>query len=572
MSGLAGAVVVQVKAELIPFQRGLEKAKGEAQAFDRTATGAFSRTTREVRSMNSAVARSQQEFRNVTASAMSTQSALASFARGAVGAIAAGFSAQAAKELIDSATRITNALKVAGLSGEELTAVYEHLYASAQKNGAPLEALATLYGRAAQQQKELGVSTEQLLKFTDDVSLALRVAGTDATTASGALLQLGQLLGSGTAHAEEFNSVLEGVPTIAQAAAAGIKEANGSVAKLKQLVIDGKLSSRAFFDGFAAGADTLAERARNSETTISAGFVRLQNVLVDVARRFDDSTHASRILADMIDHTLIPAIQDLGGFFTSVANGPIGQFYDWLGKTIDRVVQLSADFGALTGLDKIGGNPYIGPGRIQDRIDSAFAGTAAAKGDRKPAEITVDKGTPVKPITLHDYPVSASSKSGGRRRIPRTADDRFGEDIQEIQNRTAALKEEQVALGLSYEEQTKRSTALQLEQTALRDVQEAARRKGDADWKNVQLSKEQRQQIDDVSAAYARQADALREAQEAQTFQRDVLKGMFSDIRSALEDGKITTEEWGNVFLNVLDTVVDRRPDEFLQSILEGAS
>ncbi|RVC58905.1 phage tail tape measure protein, partial [Mesorhizobium sp. M2A.F.Ca.ET.046.02.1.1] len=141
----------------------------------------------------------------------------------------AGVSLQGAQRLIDTATKIQNALKVAGLSGEDLTKVYDALFASAQKNAVPLEALVQLYGRAAQQQRELGVSSGQLLQFTDNVALALRVAGTDAGQASGALLQLGQALGSGTVHAEEFNSVLEGAPTIAQAAAAGLKEAGGSV-------------------------------------------------------------------------------------------------------------------------------------------------------------------------------------------------------------------------------------------------------------------------------------------------------------------------------------------------------
>lgn len=495
----------------------------------------------------------------------------ASFAGGFIGSIAAGFSVNAAKQLVDQATRIQNALKVAGLAGADLDKVYQRLYASAQKNGAPLESLATLYGRAAQQQKELGVSTEQLLKFTDDVSLALRVAGTDAATASGALLQLGQALGSGVVHAEEFNSILEGAAPIAQAAAAGIKEAGGSVAKLKQLVNDGKISSRAFFDGFASGAGMLADKAANAETTISAGFVRLQNVMVDVAKRFDDSTHASRTLANMIDNTLIPAIQELGGIFTGITNGPIGEFYDWLGKTIDRVVQLSADLGAMTGLDQIGGNPYIGQGRIQERIDGAFAGTTytTPKGSRGGTELTVTKGTVEKPITLADYPVTGSAKKGGGGRgIKKSSDDAFEEDLQALRDRTEALRVEQATLGMTFQEQQKRKVSLDLEQQALKDVREAARRKGEVDWQNKELSPAQVKAIDEVSDAYARQADSLRKAQEMQELQRDVLKGVFSDFRSAWADGKIDAQEWADIATNALDKVISKIEDDLVDAIL----
>lgn len=142
---------------------------------------------------------------------------LVGIGRGVVGILAGGAVTRGLLRLSESATRIDNSLKVAGLSGAELERVYQGLAKAAQQNGAPIETLAALYGKAAQAQKELGVSTEELLGFTSNVALALRVAGTDAQTASGALLQLGQALGSGKVQAEEFNSILEGAPTIAQA-------------------------------------------------------------------------------------------------------------------------------------------------------------------------------------------------------------------------------------------------------------------------------------------------------------------------------------------------------------------
>src|SRR5690606_26516425 len=137
--------------------------------------------------------------------------------------------------LLDSATKIDNALKVAGLSGQELEKVYARLRDSAVKNAAPLETLVTLYGRVALVQKDLNVSQEEMLNFTDKIALALRVSGQSAAESSGALLQLSQALGSGKVQSQEFQSILEGSLPIAQAAAAGLKEAGGSVARLRQL-------------------------------------------------------------------------------------------------------------------------------------------------------------------------------------------------------------------------------------------------------------------------------------------------------------------------------------------------
>ncbi|MDW9805245.1 tape measure protein [Sinorhizobium meliloti] len=204
--------------------------------------------------------------------------------------------------LSEAATRIDNSLKVAGLSGAELERVYEGLSKAAIANGAPIETLASLYSKAAQAQKELGVSSGELLNFTNNVALALRVAGTDAQAASGALLQLGQALGSGKVQAEEFNSILEGAPTIAQAAAAGLKEAGGSVSQLKQLIVDGQISSEAFFRAFEAGSVILEQKAANATFTIAQATNNLWTSLTNVVREFNQSTGASERFAHGINN------------------------------------------------------------------------------------------------------------------------------------------------------------------------------------------------------------------------------------------------------------------------------
>ncbi|WP_249696432.1 tape measure protein [Stappia sp. WLB 29] len=233
---------------------------------------------------------------------------------GLLGAFAGVEVVRAATRFADAATRVENSLKAAGLAGDELTLVYDRLFQSAQNNAAPLESLVQLYGRAAIVQKELNVTTAELLDFTDKVALALRVSGQSAEEASGALLQLSQGLGSGIIRAEEFNAILEGALPIAQAAAAGLEEAGGSVSKLRKLVTDGKVSSEAFFRAFQAGAVTLEERVASAETTVSQQFVRLQNVLIDTAGKMDDATGAGETLRDTLGG-MEEVIRAVGDYF-----------------------------------------------------------------------------------------------------------------------------------------------------------------------------------------------------------------------------------------------------------------
>lgn len=189
-----------------------------------------------------------------------------------------------------------------------------------------------------------------------------------------------------------------------------------------------------------------------------------------------------------------------------------------------------------------------------------------ASGKRKPKRDNTGFGGGV-------VAAPASSGGGSKSKAPRkTADDRFANDLQAIRDRTAALIQERENLSLNFEEQQKRTVALDLEQQALEQVREEARRKGDQDWQNAKLSPEQVRAIEEVSAAYAKQAEALRQAQEAQDLQRDILKGMFSDLRSALEDGKITAEEWGDIFGNVLDKIIDKIENDLIDAIFSANS
>ncbi|MER9170911.1 hypothetical protein NKI12_26870 [Mesorhizobium australicum] len=155
---------------------------------------------------------------------------------------------------------------------------------------------------------------------------------------------------------------------------------------------------------------------------------------------------------------------------------------------------------------------------------------------------------------------------------PKTAADQFDNDIQSIQDRTAALKEELNTLGLTYEAQTKRKTALQLEQTALKQVREEARKKGDQDWQNAQLTPAQVKAIDDVSEAYAKQADQLKKAQEAQQLQRDVLQGVFDDMRGALDDGKLDWQDFAKVAEDALNKIIDKIETDLIDAIMQASN
>ncbi|TPJ56879.1 hypothetical protein [Mesorhizobium sp. B2-6-7] len=221
----------------------------------------------------------------------------------------------------------------------------------------------------------------------------------------------------------------------------------------------------------------------------------------------------------------------------------------------------------LTGPGK--GNRTVDP--IDARIAGAFGGEITKADDALVAQLKARYGDAAHKATVIP-PTGGGAKSAGSKFTPKTANDRFAEDLQTVRDHTAALLAEQSALGLSFEAQTKRKVSLDLEQEALKEVREEARKKGEADWQNAQLSADQIAKIDAVSDAYAKQAESLRKAQEAQDLQRDVIKGAFDDMRSALDDGKIDWRDFANVAENALDKVIDKIENDLIDALDQANS
>lgn len=180
--------------------------------------------------------------------------------------------------------------------------------------------------------------------------------------------------------------------------------------------------------------------------------------------------------------------------------------------------------------------------------------------------------TPSPAPNREDVGAAADKRAHKATKAPaKTSDDRFFEDIEAIRQRTAALAQETAMVGMSYEAQTKRRAAFDLEQQALKQVREEARKKGDQDWQNAQLTPEQVAKIEEVSDAYAKQAEALRVAQQAQQdFQdwinvgRDATRGFIDDLL----DGATA----GEAFANVLKKIGDHLLDLAMNSLFGGGN
>lgn len=170
-------LVVQLSADIRGYERSLNRANGLTNQRARQIEQRYEQLTRNI----------NRSFQGVLAGTTAL------------------IGTQAIVRYADAWTTARNSISIAGITGAQTGAVLDKLFASAQRNAAPVGALAGLFGRAAQASDNLGASTSDLISFTDGIAVALRVGGTDANAAAGALTQLGQALGSTRVFAEDVN-------------------------------------------------------------------------------------------------------------------------------------------------------------------------------------------------------------------------------------------------------------------------------------------------------------------------------------------------------------------------------
>lgn len=524
-------LVVSLEASITKYERAMRKALGQT---------------------NSTARRIENRYKKMGA-AINT-----SFARG-FALLGGAATIRAAQQLIDQSTRIENSLKVAGLAGEELTQVYDRLYASAQRNVAPLEALTQLFGRAALVQNELGISTEELLGFTDKVALALRVSGQSAEQSSGALLQLSQALGSGIVRAEEFNSILEGALPIAQAAAAGLEEAGGSVAKLRGLIVDGKVSSEAFFRAFEAGSVILEDKVAGAELTVSQGFIRLQNVLIDTAGKFNDSTNVSAELVGGLND-VGDAVQEFAAWLNDQGIPALRGLNEWAQTVEGSFEDLGRAISRATGGDKIGEaivNSPFGQFFGLETLNARAEAEAAARRDSarqrvRQDEIDVDlPPREVQRVSLSDYELPDAESSGTSPAA------KFATSLQQQAERNRNLREMTTLL-------TGLNPLVNDYGYAVEKLRVQQQLENDATAAGLDLTPERQAAIEELAEGFALatvEAEQLTEAQDQARESmemwfdtgRDLARGFIDDLR----EGKSAAEALGNAFNKLSDKLLD---------------
>ncbi len=200
-------------------------------------------------------------------------------------------------QIADAWNMMSARLKLATAGQREFTTAQAALFEIAQRIGVPIQETATLYGKLQQAVRMLGGEQKDALTITESISQALRLSGASATEAQSSLLQFGQALASGVLRGEEFNSVVENSPRLAQALADGL---NVPIGRLRKLAEEGRLTADVVVNALMSQKDKLASEYAQLPQTVSQAFERLRNAFGQWINRVDESTGLTKKLAEAL--------------------------------------------------------------------------------------------------------------------------------------------------------------------------------------------------------------------------------------------------------------------------------
>ena len=161
-----------------------------------------------------------------------------------------------------------------------------------------LESTATLYGQLARAGREIGVSQADALRLTETINKAAQVVKTSTGAAEAGLTQLLQGLRSGVVRGDEFNSVMENSPRLAQAMANGL---GVTVGQLRNLAEQGQLTTQTVINALQSQAGAIDTEFARLPLTIARSVSELQTRWSELVGTFDQSSGASAQVAGMIE-------------------------------------------------------------------------------------------------------------------------------------------------------------------------------------------------------------------------------------------------------------------------------
>ena len=222
------------------------------------------------------------------------------------GAAGMGYLISRGLELADTfnvlQSRIQNATRDTG----DYIEVTRKLNDVAKLTGSNLADTVDVFQRLTQSRQDLGATNNELIELTALVQKLGVVSGASGQAMSAGLLQFGQGLSAGIFRAEEFNSILENMPALANSMAKGLGKSPG---ELRKMVLAGELFSKDVMAAILGQAEDINAQfgempltMERAGTSLSNSFSRFLSTLDQAAEGTGNIAKVMQMITESLDN------------------------------------------------------------------------------------------------------------------------------------------------------------------------------------------------------------------------------------------------------------------------------
>lgn len=222
---------------------------------------------------------------------------LAALARQVAGLVSAYIGVREVLAAADAYTTLENKLKTTTDTARQLTAVENELFQIANSTRQPVQETTGAFVRFDTAMKQLGAGQKETLQFTKTLNQAIALSGATTQEAQAGMLQLAQAFGAGKLQGDEFRSIMENLPVVADILAKSLGVTRG---ELKKMSTDGKLTAEVMRTAFAKAREEIDQKFAKSVPTLAQSMVVLKNNFIQFIGELDKGTGASAALAQAI--------------------------------------------------------------------------------------------------------------------------------------------------------------------------------------------------------------------------------------------------------------------------------
>lgn len=336
-----------------------ERVSREAAAEIRRLQNEIQGATDETRELGNAAERETKKFSGGVAGVRNAFGSL----QGILAAAGLGIGISEIIETSDAFKTLEARVRLATGEGANFVSGFEGVSQIANNTFSSIESTGELFSRISVAAKEMGLAQTEVLSVTQTINEAIKLSGGSAASADAAITQLIQGLQSGVVRGEEFNSIMEQAPRLAQAMADGLGVTRG---ELRGLAQDGKLTSEVVINAVREQGEVIGKEFATLPVTVGDSIQVMKNKMFEFVGEMDKSVNQSSRLAEAITY-VSDNLDSIDPATMEAINEVFDQILTVIGELFSTVGDLYSTFSDLTSMfDSTGSNVGFLTKRIQE--------------------------------------------------------------------------------------------------------------------------------------------------------------------------------------------------------------